>query len=154
MQVREVAIAEIVPQLVPLLHLHYNESELSRPAPLHPNWPQIFELNARNIYRAVFLFTSTDELVGYLSFFVLPSIHTSKLVATHDILFVRKDWRIGRGALKLLREADRIMQEAGVTEVFAGHQGIEQLDRLMQHVGYREVGKQYYKAFEQKLPQQ
>lgn len=145
LQVRELPICEVIPQLVPLLQLHYAESELQRP-PLNPDWNQIFYLNVRGTYRALFLFHE-EELIGYFSFFISPSIHTSRLVATHDILFVRKDWRTGRGALMLLREADRIMQDVGVTEVFAGHQGITQLDGLMKHMGYADVGVQYYRQF-------
>lgn len=147
MKVRVVPISSVREQLVPLLELHYAESELARPFPLQPDWPYIFRLNECGMYQALFLYTSADELVGYFAFFVVSSLHTCRIVATHDILFVRKDWRIGRGALLLLKEADRIMQDAGVTEVFAGHQGTEQLDKLLKHFSYREVGKQYYKTF-------
>lgn len=146
LQVREQLVVEVADRLLPLLHLHYEESELARPVPLAPDWKHIFDYNSYGAYRALFLYHE-DELIGYFSFFILPSIHTGKLVATHDILFVRKDWRIGRGALLLLRAADSIMQAAGAKEVFASHQGTAQLDKLMQHVGYACVGKQYYKQF-------
>ena len=145
LSVREPFVGEVLAQLIPLLQAHCAENELNRP-PFNPDWPYILYMNGRGTYRALFLYHD-EELIGYFSFFLLPSIHTSKLVATHDVLFVRKDWRTGRGALMLLREADRIMQDTGVTEVYAGHQGVAQLDGLMKHLGYRDVGKQYYKQF-------
>ena len=146
MHVYEHPIYQMMYPLQPLLHLHYSESELDRPVPLRPDWQRIFQLNNQGLYRALFLFTKTDELIGYMAFFILPSIHTCTLVATHDIFFVRKDWRIGRGAYLLLQAADRVFKEAGVREVFAGHQGVEQLDKLMKRFGYKHVGAQYYKA--------
>lgn len=143
LQVRELPIHEYTASILELLRLHEQETVLQHPC--KPDWPQIFYLNSKQYYRFLGLFAG-DQLVGYFAFFILPSIHTSKLVATHDILFVRKDWRIGRGALLLLKEADRLMQEAKVSEIFAGHQGIDKLGELMLHLGYKHVGEQYYKS--------
>jgi hypothetical protein len=76
----------------------------------------------------------------------MPSFHTSRIVATHDIFFVRKDWRFGRGALLLLREADRVCEELGAREVYAGHYGGDSMRKLMTYCGYKVIGAQCYKA--------
>ena len=110
-----------------------------------PNFQQIFHLNDLGLYRVILLWTG-GELVGYLFFHLAPSLHTSSLVATHDIFFVRKDWRIGRGALLLLREADKVCEELGVREVYAAHVGGDSMTKLMTHTDYKVIGSQCYKV--------
>lgn len=115
-------------------------------APYKPDFARILDLNDQGIYRVICLWTDKDELIGALFFFVAPSIHTSRIVATHDGLFVRKDWRFGRGALLLLREFDRVCHALGVSEVYSGHFGGNSMLKLLKKAGYSKIGDECYKV--------
>lgn len=149
-EVRHFSTQEVAPQLEALVFEQWKETGQYRSEAGHvkyqPDFASIFSHNDRGLYRVICLFHGPYEIVGYLFFFVMPSFHTSRIVATHDIFFVRKDWRFGKGALLLLHEADRVCEGLGVREVYAGHYGGESMTKLMIHCGYKVIGAQCYKA--------
>jgi GNAT superfamily N-acetyltransferase len=112
----------------------------------NPNFHGILDSNNRGDYRVIVLYNDHHEIIGYLFFFVNVSLHTSRIVATHDIFFVRKDYRFGRGALMLLDAVEKSCRAIGVTELYAGHAGGQPMLRLMEKMGYTTVGHQFYKS--------
>jgi hypothetical protein len=139
---------EVAIELEALVHLQWEESADYRKNSgivYQPNFSRILQLNDMGLYRVICLWAGT-EMVGYLFMFLMESLHTSRLIATHDIFFVRKDWRLSRGAFLLLSAADKLLRELGVTEVYAGHKGGQVMEKLMRKFDYAVVGQQYYKA--------
>ena len=142
-------LRKMVHFVAPLVRENYAEQQFFRPCDLEVAWEELCKLNEKGFYHSLFLCTDnqdTIEVVGYHTFYTMPSLQTCRVVATHDLLFVRKGWRFGRGALLLLQAADALQRKLGVTEVFASHANERQVCSLMERVGYQVVGLQYYKS--------
>jgi GNAT superfamily N-acetyltransferase len=87
------------------------------------------------------------EMVGYAIMFVMPSMHTQKVIATEDTYFLLPSHRKGRNALNLLKFAEDECRKRGAVEVMMTAKLTNNAGRILELRGYKEVAKQYSKQF-------
>ena len=111
-------VLDIKEELKSLLDKHYEELTLDKDVvKLDPIWSLYGELEEKNQF---FLFTARDEdvLVGYSAFFMKQHIHYKDLiVATNDVLFLKKEYRLGITGIKLLKYSEQKVKELGAKKI-------------------------------------
>lgn len=111
-------VLDIKDELKSLLDKHYEELTLDKDVvKLNPIWSLYAELEEKNQF---FLFTVRDEdvLVGYSAFFMKPHIHYKDLiVATNDVIFLKKEYRLGITGIKLLKYSEQKIRELGAKKI-------------------------------------
>lgn len=111
-------VLDIKEELKSLLDKHYEELTLDKDVvKLDPIWSLYGELEEKNQF---FLFTVRDEdvLVGYSAFFMKPHIHYKDLiVATNDVIFLKKEYRLGITGIKLLKYSEQKVKELGAKKI-------------------------------------
>ena len=106
--IRKITVAEFLDGSTELLRQHWLETE----ADLAPNGPNpsvgMYTLLQEQNSLILFGAFNGDEMVGYVAVFVYPHPHYGIVFAQHDVLFVRKDKRLGSiaGRLKCLADAE------------------------------------------------
>lgn len=87
-----------------------------------------------------------NEIQGFLLFLATTMVFSNKVVASELAWFVNKDYRGAKGAIKLLKEYERICKEAGVNLVtMSDLQGISDLSNLYKRMGYTKAETSYIK---------
>jgi len=127
-------------ELEALLRAHYEEIALYRDrVSLEPDWETYELLEERG--RLVCL-TGRDDgvLIGYAAFFVFPHPHyRSHIVATNDVIFVRRDQRKGSTAgLRLIRESERVLAEVGAHRVVWHVKPKNDWSAILERLGYHQ----------------
>ena len=111
-------VLDIKEELKSLLDKHYEELTLDKDVvKLDPIWSLYGELEEKNQF---FLFTARDEdvLVGYSAFFMKQHIHYKDLiVATNDVIFLKKEYRLGITGIKLLKYSEQKVKELGAKKI-------------------------------------
>lgn len=135
--VQREAIADCLPELQPLLQMHWREIAHFQDIPLDPDYefyrttPVTRCFNARR---------DDGRLIGYVIFFVARNKHyMGSVQATQDILFVDPQERGGVGR-QLLRESEAQLKAEGVQVVYH-HQKLSHpvLGDLLRSEGYEPV---------------
>lgn len=112
------SLFDILPEMKELIELHYQEIALYKDkVKLNPDWETYKKLEEQNQF---FLFTARidGELVGYSAFFLKPHIHYKDLlVASNDVLFLKKEHRAGRIGLKLIKYSEQRIKELGANKI-------------------------------------
>lgn len=118
MDLQKELLSTIKAELQILLLDHYEELTLNKnKVKLNPNWNRYFELEAQG---KLHLFTLRDQtkLVGYSVFFLDKHIHYDDLmVATNDIIYLKKDERLGIAGIKLLKFSEQQMKLLGADKI-------------------------------------
>lgn len=101
-----------------LLDKHYEELTLNKEVvKLKPIWSSYKELEDKKQF---YLFTAREEnaLIGYSAFFLKPHIHYEDLiVATNDVLYLKKEYRFGTTGIKLLKYSEQKVKELGANKI-------------------------------------
>jgi len=125
------------PDVEKLIAEHWEEIALHKDRqPLDPNWSTYRTLADTGMLVAV---TARDEglLVGYALFFVLQHMHYNSTVwAMNDVLFLKKSHRKGVAGFKLIRAADKAMQERGVSRITWHVKVHHDFGMLLKRLGY------------------
>ena len=87
------------------------------------------------------------EMVGYSIMYIMPSMHTQKIIASEDTYFLLPSHRKGRNALRLLKFAEDECVKRGAVEVIMTAKLTNNAGRILELRGYTEVAKQYSKQF-------
>lgn len=147
MLAREEKLADILDEVMPLVREHWEESHGHRTAPFNPNWKGMLFFEERGLFKVVALRTDSGVLAGYLSFFLTVSSQTSEACANLDVLFVRRGYRTGRGAVALLAVAEQLFHSLGLTSIYSSNPltASPALHKLMTKFGYAPVSTVYYK---------
>ena len=147
MLAREEKLADILDEVMPLVREHWDESHGYRTAPFNPNWRGMLFFEERGLFKVVVLRTNSGELAGYLSFFLTVSSQTSEACANLDVIFVRRGYRTGRGAVALLTAAHTLFHSLGLTSVYSSNPltASPALNKLMTKFGYAPVSTVYHK---------
>lgn len=105
-------------ELESLLDKHYEELTLNKElVKLKPMWSSYKELEDKKQF---YLFTAREEntLIGYSAFFLKPHIHYEDLiVATNDVLYLKKEYRFGTTGIKLLKYSEQKVKELGANKI-------------------------------------
>jgi hypothetical protein len=95
-----------------LLDEHYEELTLNKHVvKLNPNWD---EYSRREIAGKFALITMRDDgkLIGYSAWFIDYHIHyRDLLVATNDVIFLKKEYRTGVNGIKLLKKSEEFVKK-------------------------------------------
>lgn len=122
--------------------LQYDKDEI----PLAPDMSYYRQLEALGTYKVVGA-RHRGELVGYNSFFVNRRTRSKNIVqSVSDSLYLAPEYRRGMNGVRLLKETDRLLREAGsarnqysiTVHLKIGSSG-ETVGRLLEILGYRAI---------------
>lgn len=131
-------------EMIALAAEHWQETEAYRhDQPFAPSFERYNEYDKLGWY-----FEGTVReagiLVGYCGMYLTPSMHSQCLIATEDSLFLRKDHRRGRTALRFIQFLEAECARRGAVEV-----GItaktEEARRLLLHLDFAQVATHHSK---------
>lgn len=134
-------IADILPELKPLLHHHYEDLSLHRAhgVPLRPQYHVYLEREAAGSVCCATL-RQHGLIVGYKIGFVTPGLHYETcLTALPDIFFIAHEHRGGVGALKLFRCYERELRRRGVMLWMDGSKDHKSTARLFGALGFQQT---------------
>lgn len=113
---------------------------------LNPDWKQYYKLEEAGALR---ILTARDngKLVGYFFTLVWPSLHFAQVLqATSDILYVMPEYRRGGTGAKLIKEAEKMMQDAGATRGYIVAKANTAAARMLPRQGYKLVENVFFKV--------
>lgn len=138
--------AERLPELMPLLPLHYEELALNKDkVPLDPQYEVYLQHDAEGSLLLVTL-REAGELVGYFIGFVSPGLHYKTcLTCIMDIFYVRPDKRGGRAGIKLFKFVEEELKRRGVQRWYVGSKCHMPADWLFEFLKFERVEVFYSK---------
>jgi len=115
------SFSECLPELMPLLPLHYEELALNKDeVPLDPQ----YDIYIARENMGELLFVTLREngiLIGYYIGFVAPGLHYKTcLTCTTDIFYVHPEQRGKKGGLDLFKTVENELKRRGVDRWFVG----------------------------------
>lgn len=131
---------------LPLIQAHWDEVALNKDSiKLNPDWDEYSRLDKNGSLR-VYTARDMSKLVGYFVLIVNRSLHyKDHKFAVNDILFLDKDYRQGSTALRLLKFAERLLKDEGVSLVMVNTKVHQPFDPLMERLGYNLIERIYSK---------
>lgn len=135
-------VRDVWPQLLPLAHDHWCETENYRhDQPFSPDLERYAYYEEIGFY---ILYTAWDgdKLVGNLGMYYVESMHTQQLIATEDTLFLLPEYRHGRNAIRLIDFMVQDMKGRGVVEISCTAKD-DRVGRLLGRLAFRPVARQY-----------
>lgn len=104
-----------------MLALNWEEVEDHKEAaPFDPDWAAYKDLDRRGVLKLGIL-TLDGRLIGYNIFFLnKPLHHRSTLWAISDLVYIDPTYRLGRNALYMLTESERLLREMGARIILYG----------------------------------
>lgn len=112
------SLSVILPNVKELLLEHYEELTLNKAKiKLKPVWVRYETMENFNQFYAI---TVRDDnvIVGYSGFIVQPHLHYEDvIVAQNDVLFLKKEYRLGTTGIRLLKYSEQCMKDLGVNKI-------------------------------------
>lgn len=92
-------------------------------------------------------FVARDEgkAIGYLGAYLTPSMHTQKLVAAEDILYIKPEYRKGFVSKRFIEYVERTLKDKGAISISVTVNPESPASRLLEHMDYRVVQHNYEK---------
>lgn len=116
---------------------HWEEIALNQDKiKLNPNWDAYRSLEGIGAFR---IFTARDDgkLVGYFAVFVEPNLHyQDHLFARNDVLFLHEDYRKGFCGVKLIRFAEKCLQDDGVSVLAINTKAHKDFSSVLNWMGF------------------
>ena len=140
-------LCTVVKDIEPLLKEDWDEIEHQKTKRvLNPDWDVYTNLEALGILK-IFTARSSGVLVGYVSCFLLPDIHSKGVVsANFEIIFVTKEFRKGSVGIRLLQFAEACVQEDGADFCYATTTNRNSASKLMERLGYTAIETKFEKG--------
>jgi len=138
--------ADALPELKPVLPLHYEELALDKDkVPLDPQYDIYLERERRGelIFMAM---RSSGRLIGYFIGFIAPALHyRTCLTLTMDIFYIVPEFRGNKAGLLLFGEIKKEAKRRGVQLWFMGNKTHAKVhaDALYRAIGAEEVETYY-----------
>jgi GNAT superfamily N-acetyltransferase len=135
---------ERLPELLPLLPLHYEELALNQDkVPLDPQYEIYIERERRGELMFMVL-RDGGELIGYFIGFVAPGLHyRTCLTLTMDIFFLHPEHRGNGAGYQMFKAVEAEAKRRGVDRMFVGSKVHLDASWLFQRLGYTEVERYY-----------
>ena len=135
---------ERLPELLPLLPLHYEELALNQDkVPLSPQYDIYIERERRGELMFIVV-RDGGELIGYFIGFVAPGLHYSTcLTLTMDIFFIHPEHRGNSTGLKLFNAVEAEAKRRSVQRMFVGSKTHLDASFLFERLGYTKVETYY-----------
>lgn len=128
---------ERLPELLPLLPLHYQELALNQDkVPLAPQY-DIYIQRERHGELMFMVVRDAGELVGYFIGFVAPGLHYKTcMTLIMDIFYVHPDYRGNSTGFKLFQAVEKEAKLRGVQRMFVGSKCHLDASWLFEKLGY------------------
>lgn len=141
------SLTERLPELMPILPLHYDELALNQEkVPLDPQYNIYLERDARGEVMLVAV-RDSGALIGYFIGFVAPGLHyRTCLTLTLDIFYIHPDHRGNSTGAKLFKAVEAEAKRRGVQRMFVGSKTHLDASWLFERLGYTKV-ETYYSAW-------
>ena len=94
---------------------------------------------------AIYTARQEGELVGYAVYWIKRHPHYNVLVADADVIFLRKDYRVGSTGIKLLRFSEDKLKEKGINVIVQRTKKHKDLGRLFKFLKYEHAEEVYIK---------
>lgn len=138
-------LADCWDEVVELAGRHWRETQAYRHAqPFNPQFERYNQYAAAGWYLQ---FTVRDQgrLVGYGGAYIVPSMHTQRVIATEDTWYLLPEYRKGWTALKFFKFMEAECVKRGAEEVsLTVPEGIG-TGVLCERIGYKKVAIHYAK---------
>jgi GNAT superfamily N-acetyltransferase len=141
-------IEDVLEELKPVHAAHWQETERYRHGiALNPDYN--YMINAERTGRfMLFTVRNDDGLVGNCMMYLSRSTHTQRWVAEEDTIFILPEYRKGRLGVRLIRYVEDVLRNMGVTEIRVTVKTVNDVGRLLTHLGYNHTGNQLTKILE------
>ncbi len=139
--------ADTLHQLRPIHEQHWQETESHRhDLTFNPNYARAIDLEAQGRYLLIVAqHIETGDLVGNYGIYLASSMHTQKMIATEDTLFVASAHRKGRLGIAMIRYAEAALWAMGAEELNVSVKLVNSVGQMIERMGYLPVGTQYTK---------
>ena len=141
-------IEDVLEELKPVHAAHWQETERYRHGiALNPDYN--YMINAERTGRfMLFTVRNDDGLVGNCMMYLSRSTHTQRWVAEEDTIFILPEYRKGRLGVSLIRYVEDVLRNMVVTEIRVTVKTVNDVGRLLTHLGYNHTGNQLTKILE------
>lgn len=138
MKFQQERIEELIPELLPLLELHYRELTLHQDVvKLAPKWADYITLDAMGRLAVLTAREDSGLLVGYNIFFINTHMHYADLmVAVNDVFYIRGTNRPGPLALRFLRYTETALKGLGARKLAYHTKYGNNFARILRRMGY------------------
>jgi hypothetical protein len=130
----------------PLLEEHWNEIANNKHViKLNPDWEAYHYLEQQG---ALNIFTARDngKLVGYFVTIKRANIHyKDHIFAANDIIFINKNYRKGFTGIRLIKFAEKVLKEDGVSVLVINTKTHKPFDQLLLWLNYKHIENVYSK---------
>tara|TARA_R110000772_G_scaffold57083_1_gene129544 strand:+ start:660 stop:1115 length:456 start_codon:yes stop_codon:yes gene_type:complete len=134
------SFTECLPELKPILPIHYEELALNKDkVPLSPQY-HIYEAK-ENLGELIFVTArESGELVGYFIGFIAPGLHYSTcLTCTLDIFYIHPEKRGSSFGLELFKFTEKELKRRGVDRWFVGSKVHLDASWMFERLGFERV---------------
>ena len=139
-------LATVANDIIPLLKEDWEEIEHQKSRrPLKPDWEAYANLELAGVLK---IFTARDggQLVGYVSCFLLPDIHSCGILsANFEILFVTASHRNSSVGIKLMKFAEKCVRQDGAEFCFVTTTQQNSASKMMKRLGYKAIETKFEK---------
>lgn len=137
LQLKIESLFDIRQEMDVLTELHYEELTLNKDVvKLKPIWSEYRKMEENGQF---YLMTArlSGELVGYSAFFLKPHIHYEDvMVASNDVLFLKKEHRTGTLGIKLIKYSEQKMKELGANKITWHIKHANDIRKLLHRMNY------------------
>lgn len=139
---------DILDELKPLFEEHYIEIARHKDKiKLNPDYEKYFEMENAGIFHIITA-REEKELVGYCFNFVLPNFHFKDcLMASNDVIFIRKIFRKGNNGSDFLNYIENILENMGVIKSTIATKLEHDFGNLLKKREYTPIETIYEKMF-------
>jgi GNAT superfamily N-acetyltransferase len=132
-------------RIIKLFDEHYNELSVTKEYDLNPCYEVYFEADKRNLVQVV-LCENDDELIGYIVFFLAPSLHYKDCMqATEDIYYLKPQYRKGTIGIKMFKFAEKHLKSIGINMIRYSTKTHMDNTKLFEYLGYEFIEKVFIK---------
>lgn len=137
---------QMLPELLPILPLHYEELALNQDkVPLSPQY-NIYIDREREGQLLFMVMREAGEMIGYFIGFISPGLHYSTcLTCNMDIFYIRPDKRGHRYGKALFEAVEGELVRRGVDRWFVGSKCHKDASWLFERLGFDRVEVYYSK---------
>ncbi len=142
-------LKDCLDEIKPVHAQHWAETESYRHGiALNPNYEYMCNAEAQGRFM-LFTVRVAGRLVGNCMMHLSKSTHTQKWVAEEDTIFILPEYRKGRLGIRLIRYVEDVLLNMGVTEIRVTVKEVNEVGRLLQHLGYDHTGNQLTKILQE-----
>ena len=139
-------LSQVQSDIEPLINLHWKEIALNQDnIKLNPDWEAYANLEAEGKLQ-IFTAREGDLLVGYFVVTLGYNIHyKDHLCASNDVIYMHKDYRKGFAGIRLIKFAERVLREDGVSTLTINTKVHQPFDKVLERLKFKPIERVYSK---------